>query len=142
MEYTFTKEPSQELIKFCKNKINELDWFDNNYFEDDIIDLIFENGHYSFCLVSEDSWMDEGKYQHSNSIYQLISYNNKDIEYPCEKNIIDKINLFFDLPISRSGSYYSDYFYQYDKPMVMQLNKIHIPEKIIPAHYENRLEKV
>ena len=145
-KYDYTKEPNKELIDFIKNEINKMN---NDYYyernpieENNIIKFELNNINYDVICVYESNWDDEGKYQYQNITYQLVSFNNKKDDYPNKSNIIDKFNLFFDLPVTRSGSYFTDYYYEYDPPKIYKQKIIHIPEKIILAHDEYEMEEI
>lgn len=145
-KYDYTKEPNKELIDFIKNEINKTN---NDYYyernpieENNIIKFELNNINYDVICVYESNWDDEGKYQYQNITYQLVSFDNKKDDYPNKSNIIDKFNLFFDLPVTRSGSYFTDYYYEYDSPKIYRQKIIHIPEKIIPAHDEYEMEEI
>lgn len=96
--------------------------------------LEFEEKKYSTIVANESDWNDEGKYQFKNITYQLVSFDDKEIPYVCKKNIIDKYNLFLDVPTSRTGSYYTDYYYGYTFPTVFEAKVTTVPEVIIPEH--------
>ena len=130
-------------MQTVKNGINNI-WKD--YCERNWLEYGFYVEHdgisYSVIEVDESSWDDEGKYQYQNITYQLVSYNPEIESYPCDESIIDKYNLFFDLPVTRSGSYFSDYFYEYNKPVIRRGTIEHIPVKIIPAHEEVKFVEI
>lgn len=140
---------SKNYAEKCKEIINKLDWFENNHFKngefDNLLNKKFdnlENIRLSVVEIETTKWEDEGKYQYSCTTYQLVLYDSILYNYPCDKNIVEEFNLYFNLPITRSGSYFSDYDYNYDRPIVLQKKTIHVPEKIIPAHDEVKMEEI
>lgn len=120
----------EEVIKEgVKNKWND----ESNIFESDF--YIDVNGiGYAFTSIEEGDWDDEGKYSFATDYFQLASFDCKEIKYLCAKNIIEKFNLFASVGASRSGSYYTDYYYNYDSPEYFKGFISHIPEVVIPAH--------
>lgn len=137
------KHASDELVDAVKNSIDNIwkGYSEHNWLEDGF--RVEHDGiSYSVIEVDESSWDDEGKYQYQDITYQLVSYNREIESYPCDESIIDKYDLFFDLPVTRSGSYFSDYLYEYDRPVISRGIIEHIPVKIIPAHEEVKMVKV
>lgn len=145
-KYDYTREPNKELIDFIKNEIKQLNtgtYNEYNPFESDNRFLFELNGvNYDIVELDVTDWIDEGKYQYQDMTYQLVSFNNNEYDYSNENNIIDKFNLFFILPVTRSGSYFTDYYYQYDSPTIHRQKIIHVPEQIIPAHDEYEMEEI
>lgn len=137
------KHASDELVEVVKNGIDNIwdSFCEHNWLEDGF-GVEHDGISYSVIEVDESSWDDEGKYQYQNITYQLASYNPAIESYPCDESIIDKYNLFFDLPVTRSGSYFSDYFYEYSKPVISRGTIEHIPVKIIPAHEEVKFVEI
>ncbi len=84
---------------------------------------------YGICEFREDAWIDEGKYQYTNETGRLCSFDEN-------WNVIEKFDIYLDQPISRSGSYYSDWYYMYQPIEPFTIETVMIPEKIIPAHEE------
>ena len=137
------KYASDELVEVVKNGIDNIwdSFCEHNWLEDGF-GVEHDGVSYSVIEVDESSWDDEGKYQYQNITYQLVSYNPDIESYPCDKSIIDKYDLFFDLPVTRSVSYFSDYFYEYDKPVIRRGTIEDIPEKVIPAHEEVKFVEI
>jgi len=90
---------------------------------------------YGFKGVGDDKWDDEGKYQYKYEEGQLIEMNEKYKE-------IQSFNFGVARSVQRSGSYFSDYNYEYDPYEFFEITEIIIPEKIIPAHTENKWNKL
>ena len=137
------KYASDELVESVKNGIDNIwgSFCEHNWLEDGF-GVEHDGISYSVIVLDESSWEDEGKYQYQNTTYQLVSYNPKIKSYPCDKSIIDKYDLFFNLPVTRSGSYFSDYLYEYDRPVISRGIIEHIPVKLIPAHEEVKMVEV
>lgn len=70
---------------------------------------------------------------HSGDAYDPT---NSKYSYPCNNNIIDKFDLILTVPVTRSGSYFSEYNYYYNKPLLSLVEIEQIPEQVIPAHEE------
>lgn len=142
-KYDYTKELTQEITNFIKSKIQELKYSERNPIEDeDKIKFDLNDVNYDVICVEESDWSDEGKYQYQDITYQLVSFNNNEYDYPNKDNIIDKFNLFFILPVTRSGSYFTNYYYEYDTPTICKQKTIHVSEQIIPAHDEYKMEEI
>lgn len=114
------KEKLQDLLTIIDSE-NSVEW---DSFE-------FEGNKYYFKEihidgVTDHDWQGGGKYQTKYQIFQVVRYDN-DEEY----------DLYISQLGSRTGSYYSDYYYEFERKIV---NKVvtHIPEKtiVIPAHDE------
>lgn len=82
---------------------------------------------YSVEIVEEGSWDDEGKYQYKSDTGVLRSIDK-------DWNVIDKFDIAVTSDIVRSGSYYSDYYYDYGELQVQKIVQKIIPEQIIPEH--------
>ena len=134
------KHITNDLIKAVKDKLGA--W--PSYCEKDLIengemDFEYNKASYGFFVIDESSWDDEGKYQFQNITYQLVSYDPTNIGYPCGDNVLDKFDLILTMSVTRSGSYFSNYEYFYDKPILSIVEIEHIPEQIIPAHEDIKL---
>lgn len=105
--------------------------------EVEVDDYIYElNGkRYGFYEMGEDSWEDEGKYQYKEEKCQLLQFKGED-GYETEK----EFNLGVRRMVQRSGSYFSDYYYEYEKWEPFIIEEVLIPEVVIPAHTE-KVEK-
>lgn len=127
-KYNTYKNASKELIEVIRNRLSEVVDYERNCFEDDF-GFKFNDICYDVIVVDEPEFAVEGKYQSRSICYQLVS---------CDENskswVIDRFNLFFEIPESRTGSYYTDYYYSYEKPILFKAKLVHIPEQIIPAH--------
>lgn len=149
MKYMFTiddvkkfKHVSDDLLEVVKRKLKMWpDYNENDRIERGEMDFEKDGVSYGYLYIDESSWDDEGKYQFQNIIYQLAAYDstNSEYSYPCDSNITDKFDLILTVPVTRSGSYFSDYTYYYDKPNLSIVETENIPERIIPAHEEVKI---
>ena len=99
--------------------------------EDCLVEV--DNVKYSFENVSQEPWDDQGKYQHSSYEGQLCRVDE-------DYNTLELYDYYIDQSISRSGSYYSDWYYDYQNVRIYKIEKVLIPEevKVIPAHYMSK----
>jgi len=102
----------------------------DDYHLDDFEYIDSDGKIYGFKEVGDESWDDQGKYQYKTEQGQLIEMdeNYKEIQI---------FNFGVSRLIQRSGSYFSDYYYDYDPYEAFEIKEVLIPEKIIPAHIEN-----
>lgn len=133
------KKASDELIETIKQYLKEKfpDEYDCPAMEDNF-ELEIDGMAYSILEKNESEWTDEGKYSCADKTYQLVSYDKNKSNYICDENMIAKYDLFINQSFSRSGSYFSDYNYQYNSPTVQVAVIERIPEKVIKAHDEVR----
>lgn len=101
----------------------------------DDFEYIYDGKIYSFKDVGDDTWDDQGKYQYKYEQGQLIEMNKKYKE-------IQSFNFGVSRTIQRSGSYFSDYYYDKEPYEYYKIKEILIPENIIPAHTENKWDKI
>lgn len=106
--------------------------FDNESFLEDIGDEI--NGvNYGVKVLEEGDWIDEGKYQYRTDIGVLCEFDDK-------WNIVKMFDIAITSEITRSGSYFSEYNYEYDGFVVNKIIKKVIPKQIIPERTVVTLE--
>ena len=79
---------------------------------------------YGLKIVDETDWDDQGKYQYKDVTGVLCEI--------LEDGSVTKYDIAVTQYITRSGSYFSDYYYQYDPLQVDQLVQKVIPQQIIP----------
>lgn len=142
----------KQLINICKETIDslDLDWYESNLFEDGLFEEILNEKlnadkiKYSVIEVESTNWENDGsgKYYTQYITYQLVQYNSEIEKYPTEESVSEAFNIFFGLPVTKSGSYFTEWFYEYENPRTMQKKIVHIPEQIIPAHDEERIEEI
>lgn len=97
--------------------------FDN---EDDYEELgaTIDGIEYGLDIVDESNWDDQGKYQYKDVTGILCEI--------LEDGSVTKYDIAVTQYITRSGSYFSDYYYDYDPLQVDQLVQKVIPQQIIP----------
>lgn len=114
----------KELEHMDLNKAKEIvSHFDN---EDDFEELgaTIDGIEYGLDIIDETNWDDQGKYQYKNVTGILCKSS--------EGGSVTKYDIAVTQYITRSGSYFSDYYYDYDPLQVDQLVQKVIPQQIIP----------
>ena len=135
-EMKFTKIASDELVEAILGEVYNIY---NGV--SDILDgftILIDNINFAFVCVLDSGWDDQGKYQYSSTDYQLVSYNHSKRSYPTDDNILEYYDFIFTQHISKSGSYFSDFCFEYYKPEPYKLKEVIVPEVIIPEHTEIR----
>ena len=94
--------------------------------EDDFEELstTIDGIEYGLKIVDETDWDDQGKYQYKDVTGVLCEI--------LEDGSVTKYDIAVTQYITRSGSYFSDYYYDYDPLQVDQLVQKVIPQQIIP----------
>lgn len=106
--------------------------FDNESFLEDIGEEV--NGtNYGVKVLVEGDWIDEGKYQYRTDIGVLCKFDEK-------WNIVKMFDIAVTSEITRNGSYFSEYNYDYDNLVVNKIIKKVIPKQIIPERTVVTLE--
>ena len=114
----------KELEHMDLDKAKEIvSHFDN---EDDFEELgaTIDGVEYGLDIVDESNWDDQGKYQYKDVTGILCEI--------LEDGSVTKYDIAVTQYITRSGSYFSDYYYDYDQLQVDQLVQKVIPQQIIP----------
>ena len=107
--------------------------FDNESFLEDIGEEV--NGtNYGVKVIDEGDWIDEGKYQYRTDIGVLCEFDDK-------WNVVKMFDIAVVSEITRSGSYFSEYNYEYDNFVVNKIIKKVIPKQIIPERTVVTLEE-
>lgn len=122
------KECDKELLQLVK---------DNFVMEEDLEDIgSFDYNGLSYGLVEIDGgkWISGGKYEDRTVMFQLVSYD--------ERNVVDRYNLFLRQFMYRTGSHYTDWYYTFEEPCINTLKIINVPEVVIPAHEEIKMEEI
>ena len=83
-----------------------------------------DGAEYELDIVEEGDWDDQGKYQCKDVTGILYKI--------AEDSSITKYDIAVTQYITRSGSYFSDYDYEYEPLQVDQLVQKVIPQQIIP----------
>lgn len=107
--------------------------FDNESFLEDIGEEV-NGANYGVKVVDEGGWIDEGKYQYKTDIGVLCEFDEK-------WNVIKMFDIAVTSEITRSGSYFTDYNYDYDDLGVNKIIKKVIPQQIIPERTVITLEE-
>ena len=129
--------PNEDLITRLENTIfNERHNKEEEYSVCEGLIFKFNGINYGLIEVGEQQVTDEGKYQYGGETYQLVEFDKTITSYPCDKSITKKFNLFVDEGWSRSGSYFSDYYYTYEEPSLFSYDVTIVPEVVIPEHEE------
>lgn len=89
--------------------------------------------NYGIKVFEEGDWIDEGKYQYRTDIGVLCEFDDK-------WNIVKMFDIAITSEITRSGSYFSEYNYEYDDFVVNKIIKKVIPKQIIPERTVVTLE--
>ena len=135
--------PNEELTSKLESIIsNERRNKDEDYSVCESLRFDFDGFDYALIEVDEDSISDEGKYQYGGEIYQFVEFDKAIASYPCEKSITKKFNLFVREDWTRSGSYFSNYYYEYDYPDLFSYEVVTIPEKVILEHEELKIKNI
>lgn len=81
---------------------------------------------YTTMLLEESNWEDGGKYQYKEEYGLLCKVDTKGV-------VIDKYDICVVNDIARSGSYFSEYYYENEFRAEQIVKKV-IPEVVIPEH--------
>ena len=94
--------------------------------EDDYEELgaTIDGIEYGLDIVDKSNWIDVGKYQYKDATGILCEI--------LEDGSVTKYDIAVTQYITRCGSYFSDYYYDYDPLQVDQLVQKVIPQQIIP----------
>mgnify|MGYP000888938157 CR=1 FL=1 len=79
---------------------------------------------YGVNITNEGDWDDQGKYQYKD-VTGILCRTSED-------DSVTEYDIAVTQYITRSGSYFSDYYYEYDQLQVNQLVQKIIPQQIIP----------
>lgn len=106
----------EEAKKIVSHFDNE-DWYEE-------LGAIIDGVEYGLDIVDEGDWDDQGKYQYKDVTGVLCKTS--------EDGSVTKYDIAVTQYITRSGSYFSEYYYEYDQLQVNQLVQKIIPQQIIP----------
>ena len=122
-------ELTEMSLEDAKKIIGE---FDNESFLEDIGEEV--NGtNYGVNVLKEGGWIDEGKYQYRTDIGVLCEFDDK-------WNVVKMFDIAVTSEITRNGSYFTDYNYDYENLKVNKIIKKVIPQQIIPERTVVTLE--
>lgn len=122
-----------ELTKmYLENAKKIIAEFNKESFLEDIGEEV--NGtNYGVKVVDEGDWIDEGKYQYRTDVGILCEYDEN-------WNMVKMFDIAVTSQIIRSGSYFSNYNYEYEELEVNKIIKKVIPKQIIPERTVVTLE--
>lgn len=106
--------------------------FDKESFLEDIGEEV-NSSNYGVKVLNKGGWVDEGKYQYRTDIGVLCEFDDK-------WNVVKMFDIAVTSEITRSGSYFTDYNYDYDDLGVNKIIKKVIPQQIIPERTVVTLE--
>lgn len=98
-------------------------YFDNeDWYEE--LGATIDGVEYRLEIVNDGDWDDQGKYQYKDVTGVLCKTS--------EDGSVTKYDIAVTQYITRSGSYFSEYYYEYEPLQVNQLVLRVIPQQIIP----------
>lgn len=106
-------EKAKEIVSHFDNE----DWYEE-------LGAIIDGVEYGLDIVDEGDWDDQGKYQYKDVTGILCEI--------LEDGSVTKYDIAVTQYITRSGSYFSKYYYEYEPLQVDQLVLRVIPQQIIP----------
>lgn len=106
----------EEAKKIVSHFDNE-DWYEE-------LGATIEGAEYGLDISDDGDWIDEGKYQYKDVTGVLCKI--------LEDGSVTKYDIAVTQYITRCGSYFSEYNYEYDPLQVDQLVQKVIPQQIIP----------
>ena len=99
------------------NHFNNEDWYEE-------LGATIDGVKYQLDIVDDGDWNDQGKYQYKDVTGVLYKISGDDS--------VTKYDIAVTQYITRSGSYFSEYYYEYEPLQVDQLVQKVIPQQIIP----------
>lgn len=106
-------EKAKEIVGHFDNK----DWYEE-------LGATIDGVKYQLDIVDDGGWNDQGKYQYKDVTGVLYKISGDDS--------VTKYDIAVTQYITRSGSYFSEYHYEYEPLQVDQLVQKVIPQQIIP----------
>lgn len=123
-------ELTEMSLEDAKKIIKE---FDNENFLENIGEAV--NGiQYGIEVINKGGWEDEGKYQYRTDIGVLCEHDEK-------WNVLKMFDIAVTSQVTRNGSYFSEYNYDYGNLEVNKIIKKVIPKQIIPERTIVTLEE-
>lgn len=121
MEFNINFEELEHMDLNEAKKI--VSYFDNEDWYEELGSTV--NGvEYGLDIVDDGDWDDQGKYQYKDVTGVLCKTS--------EDGSVTKYDIAVTQYITRSGSYFSEYYYEYEPLQVDQLVQKVIPQQIIP----------
>lgn len=108
----------EEAVKIVK-QFDEVTWLED-------VGCEFNGESYAIVFLDESEWKDDGKYQYKEEYGLLCKLNGED-------EVIEKYDISIVNDITRSGSYFSEYYYENEFRAEQIVKKV-IPEVVIPEH--------
>lgn len=121
MEFNINFEELEHMDLDEAKKI--VSYFDNEDCYEELGAMI-DGVEYGLDIADEGDWIDEGKYQYKDVTGILCKTS--------EDGSVTKYDIAVTQYITRSGSYFSEYYYEYEPLQVDQLVQKVIPRQIIP----------
>lgn len=106
-------EEAKEIVNHFDNE----DWYEE-------LGATVDGIEYGLDIIDDENWDDQGKYQCKDVTGVLYKIS--------EDGNVTKYDIAVTQYITRSGSYFSEYDYEYDPLEVRQLVRKVIPQQIIP----------
>lgn len=106
-------EEAKEIVNHFDNE----DWYEE-------LGATVDGIEYGLDIIDDENWDDQGKYQYKDVTGVLYKIS--------EDGNVTKYDIAVTQYITRSGSYFSEYDYEYDPLEVRQLVRKVIPQQIIP----------
>lgn len=106
-------EKAKEIVGHFDNE----DWYEE-------LRATIDGVEYGLDIVDEGDWDDQGKYQYKDVTGVLYKISGDDS--------VTNYDIAVTQYITRSGSYFSGYYYEYEPLQVDQLVQKVIPQQIIP----------
>ena len=106
-------EEAKEIVSHFNNE----DWYEE-------LGATVNGVEYGLDIVDDGDWDDQGKYQYKDVTGVLCKTS--------EDGSVTKYDIAVTQYITRSGSYFSEYYYEYEPLQVNQLVLRVIPQQIIP----------
>ena len=108
-------EEAKEIIK----QLDDATWLEE-------VGCTINGERYSTEDLLESDWDDGGKYQYKEEYGLLCKLDDN-------RNVIEKYDVCIVNNITRSGSYFSEYYYETELRVERIIEKV-IPEVVIPEH--------
>lgn len=106
-------EEAKEIVNHFDNE----DWYEE-------LGATIDGAKYELDIINDENWDDQGKYQYKDVTGVLYKIS--------EDGNVTKYDIAVTQYITRSGSYFSEYNYEYEPLDVRQLIQKVIPQQIIP----------
>lgn len=106
---------AKEIVK----QFDEVTWLED-------VGCEFNGERYGTEALLESDWDDGGKYQYKEEYGLLCKLDDN-------RNVIEKYDVCIVNDITRSGSYFSGYYYETELRVERIIEKV-IPEVVIPEH--------